>query len=897
MRSAETIQDLNQLLINRGVETVVRHLMGDVPQRSGNYLLVGNVNGDPCKTPGELGSLAIYLNGPSAGKWVDNATDEHGDLVELWTLNKNISKGAALKEIREYLSIDEPSSFSANRKHLRVISHSEPKTSKIISEEKFEPASPKNLEYLKGRLLKHQSAMDWLTARGLDAAKVVENFGLGLLSESNGKGEILRVPLIDCDGVVTKRSAYYPVDGITSDEFGSRGKCKGSVAWSYSKARLNQKYLFICEGFKDQWMLAQQIEGTEHESNILIITSTHGTNIPEIGKQRSFYEGFDRVFLGHDNDGKADGAVKKLATALGARHRRVEVPEGYGKDWTDFFKAGGTSDQFYDILWKSSTIEVPIIECEEDSMTLEEYQIGTDYDLTSLTIAGYSYRNGFMYYPIEAMHVGTTMVKGVGAVKAYGRRIRVLRSGKPEEGIEPQLLSFARLPLMQADDISGGELWALSDDTIILDKPRAAPGSSFSRKAVNLFAERKYPERPTNELLEDIERHYRTQLYVSDDDYKLLSLITLATHCQHIFDAVPLVMATGPAGTGKSTIGTVLRGLAANAMTVSITSAASLVRSIDSNRGFIVIDDLEEVAKAGMGEIAQALKSSYTKETAIKRVTVMKAGEAIMQDINFFGIKFFSNTRGMDEETLSTRTLVIRTKKAPRDFKINNKVPEGALLKLRDDLHVWAFSNVTRIRDAYENFDMQARDLQIAAPLRAIAELTKNPTPYNEAIDRIMNRHVDQGDEQTPQGFLSDAVLNVYERGFDSVTIEQMQLEMQSVCPPNFGKESTSDIPEFLQSKWIKSQMYGLGWIGPRSNHRARVTSTRIESPKGVFEFLPAVAAMHAETRSPDDIEKVRLPGQEFCKNVTRCVDCAYGNIDCQFRFAKRSPVWADAKK
>lgn len=880
MSQSISITDLNLLLIDSGTENVVRYLMGDNPKRTGNYLHVGNVLGD--KSPDGTGSLAIYLSGAQTGYWVDNSTNESGDLVELWTRNRNLSKSDAIKQIREYLNIDN-TSFTA-KPHLQIVQPAG-KVS-VIHEEKIDPASKQNLKYLRDRLLGNEKAMLWLTNRGLDAAKAVEQFGLGLQQEKNGIGEILRVPLIDSSGVITKRSAYYPISDLTSDIFGSTPKCKGSVAWSYANARLNQKYLFICEGFKDQWILKQHIDNSEFAKDILIITSTHGTNIPQIGIQRHYYTGFERVFLGHDNDGKSDATVKKLAQAIGSRHRRLEVPDGYGKDWTDFFYAGGTVAELLQLMWNAETINLPIIESNE-SLTLDEYQINNDYDLTTLTISGYSYHNGFMYYPIEALHIGLTVGKTGDIEKAYGRRTRILRSGNPLAGVNPQILTFFKLPQLYADDISSTPLYALSDDTILLDKPKVATNNTFSHKAVSMFAAGKYPARNTEDLLHEIETYYRTQFYVSDDDYKLLAMITMATHCQHVFDAVPLVLATGPAGTGKSTIGSTLTRLSANATQISMTSAASILRTIDTNRGFLVIDDLEEISNEGMSDIAQALKSSYTKESAIKRVTIIKSGAATLQDINFFGIKFFSNTRGMDAETLLTRTLIIRSQKAPKNFKINNKFPENDLLKLRDDLHVWAFSNVIKIREIYETFDFHSRELQIAAPLRTIASMTSDPDIYDNVMERIMRRNSEAGDEDTPEGFLKSAVLNLIGRGFFSCAIEHVQLEMISIMPANFGKSSTTDIPEFMQNRWIKEHMHGWGWINSKPEKRARVTLNRLGTAKGIFCFTNDVKKLYTETRSSNDLA-MSLDGSDFCKS-TKCRECPYENLDCPFKSEKRN--------
>jgi hypothetical protein len=52
--------------------------------RAGRYWQVGDI----ANTPGQ--SLYVRLAGPSAGKWTDAATGEHGDLLDLIALNQNL---------------------------------------------------------------------------------------------------------------------------------------------------------------------------------------------------------------------------------------------------------------------------------------------------------------------------------------------------------------------------------------------------------------------------------------------------------------------------------------------------------------------------------------------------------------------------------------------------------------------------------------------------------------------------------------------------------------------------------------------------------------------------------------------------------------------------------------
>lgn len=60
---------------------------------------VGSVNGEPGK------SMKVRLSGDKAGVWYDFAAAEGGDLIDLWRITRNITLGAALKEIKLWLGV------------------------------------------------------------------------------------------------------------------------------------------------------------------------------------------------------------------------------------------------------------------------------------------------------------------------------------------------------------------------------------------------------------------------------------------------------------------------------------------------------------------------------------------------------------------------------------------------------------------------------------------------------------------------------------------------------------------------------------------------------------------------------------------------------------------------
>ncbi len=91
----------------REAAAVCRHYLSH-GQRQGRYWIAGDV----MNTPGR--SLYVRLHGPdcgpgAAGKWTDAATGEHGDLLDLITRNRDLSRlGDAMDEARSFLALPRP---------------------------------------------------------------------------------------------------------------------------------------------------------------------------------------------------------------------------------------------------------------------------------------------------------------------------------------------------------------------------------------------------------------------------------------------------------------------------------------------------------------------------------------------------------------------------------------------------------------------------------------------------------------------------------------------------------------------------------------------------------------------------------------------------------------------
>ena len=96
----------------RNAEAVCHHYLFN-GRRAGRYWLIGDV----MNTPGR--SLYVRLQGPdygpgAAGKWTDAATGEHGDLLDLIRLNRDLDRLVdAYDEARSFLALPRPTPSSS----------------------------------------------------------------------------------------------------------------------------------------------------------------------------------------------------------------------------------------------------------------------------------------------------------------------------------------------------------------------------------------------------------------------------------------------------------------------------------------------------------------------------------------------------------------------------------------------------------------------------------------------------------------------------------------------------------------------------------------------------------------------------------------------------------------
>jgi len=331
-----------------------------------------------------------------------------------------------------------------------------------------------------------------------------------------------------------------------------------------------------------------------------------------------------------------------------------------------------------------------------------------------------AYFEGHLHYTVTAVEQEAQLER------------RVVRVVKSNRTLQEVIESPAREGTQESDRI-----FRLDDETHVQGVPDNGGHGTWSWESIQDYLDGT-PSRPMSALLADIISVLRSRVWVPNDaDYYVLALTVMTSYVQELFDAVPLILISGPSNTGKSELSTAMAEIGANGILITQASLATISRTIDECRGLAAFDDLESIGSTGgaaaFTELRQNLKLSYKKSTGRRRVTDGNTGV----ELRFYGVKVINNTRGTDS-ILGSRMLQIETAAMPSGTRLST--PSIDTARLRDELHSWAFSNVAAIANAYENFPVASnRSEEITLPLRVLAQLSGDAA-FETNLDNYLER-------------------------------------------------------------------------------------------------------------------------------------------------------------
>jgi hypothetical protein len=846
-----------------GIDDLVRQLYGTDVTLSGSEWRIASATG------GKGTSCVIGRRGTKAGLWFDHnpgAQYLKGGVIDLIAAAKGLATAEAIQ-------------WAANWINLQPENERRDAGS---PDDKL--AGPENLARLENNLRRHKAALQYLFDRGLNEA-TISKFHLGIKEpyrrKTDGKTVIdaLCYPLMSSNGEPLSRYGCYNIPDVTQNPVDQNGWGRGSPDTYYSNSIAGKSILFVTEGCKDLWVLDQHITGDPLASRMVLISSSHGSGIPAEWRTPAFWASWEIVYFGHDNDQAGEQMARNVVRFCGREALRARVPEERGKDWTDFFKAGGTVEQFCHLLASAAAVSDP---APERAMTPDA--VG-EFAANPVNING-AFVNGYLYYPftVERREVEKSESKNGTIIERMVTSYvtKVLRS-------DGSVLDIVMLPAPRGTPHERRVL-ALTDGTRIEREPQPSYYATWQLESLQSFIRSMQDKksrslhRSLREILTDVVLHFRRSVWIPyDEDYTVLALYVALSYVYHIFDAIPLVIVSGEKGSGKSELGDAICRVSFNATIIGQGSAASVVRLLNEARGLVVLDDLEAVGRSledmSFNDINQMLKLSYKKRTGRKALTD-KNGKTTIFD--FYGPKVINNTQGVDS-ILGSRMLYIQTRRMPEPIRQSGEISgsdHDELINLRNELHVWGMANAREVHDRYRRLvdSKKDRDAEISAPLLALAELSEDEILQQSlvlALDRQPARRIDSED---PVELLKEAVYNCIRQGATrQMSGTQLNLELRLIADPHQSQNWTTQIPVWQQAEWIGHQLRNMEI---REIHTkvsrvrlygiiTRIYDLRSGYVREVLDDLSVAGISTPETRGP----------LEFCERMASCAACPYNQV------------------
>lgn len=290
------------------VAEISRRLSEHAEALSRRFLPGGKLQGSEwvCgSVAGEEGqSLKVHVNGTHAGEWRDWATDDRGDMLDLWRLAKNITQGEAIQEAKAFLGIHDSAFQQEPRRY------ASPNTGKT---QELNPAGAA-LRYL-------------VEKRKLDPAIINR-----LRVECSREDRAIAFPCYSPAGDLVNRSyRTIPTDGEKKKVWQDKGCAPCLFGWqAVSEKAYRDRTIILCEGQIDAMTWIQW--------GFDALSIPNGSGQTWIEYEWNNLLAFDNIYVCFDMDGAGRENAQKAIARLG-NHRClvVKLPK---KDANDCLLAG-----------------------------------------------------------------------------------------------------------------------------------------------------------------------------------------------------------------------------------------------------------------------------------------------------------------------------------------------------------------------------------------------------------------------------------------------------------------------------------------------------------------------------------------------------------------------------
>jgi hypothetical protein len=739
------------------------------------------------------------------------------------------------------------------------------------------------------RLIKNYEAERLLSEFGISVS-AVRNFHLGLSEPYRLKNGAVRentliAPVIDRTGQPMNRSIFFNLPSVTKNPAAEHQWMKAATSpprTYYSERFWNQEQVFVCHRCFDLWSV-WELADVVRKSNMLLIASTCLERLPDEWKDPSFWTLFKSIYLAFDNTPNGDRLAAQISGLADIETRRVLYPSSDIQNWNEFRMRHTNAGEFERLLETTQIVEKSAIQNFEPLLSGRySYQ---PVDVNS------AFHRGHLYYPVRTLlsqteHSASAEENTSEKVTARLETV-VIRSDR-------QIFTAHQVSAPRGTP-STDRIWQLTDGTVLDSAPRASAYSTWSWKSIERFLSGSGNRRPLNSILTDVKSFLKKSVWLPhSSDYDLLTLLTPVTFAQSLFQSVPMILVTGPPGSGKSALGGAMTQICANSVFVGQTSAAAIARLINETRGFVVLDDLESVGlrqrgrdKSTFSELIQALKLSYNRETSCKIWTDMRGGMRV-ERLNFFGVKMINNTTGADP-ILGSRMLRIRTAAIPsaviEEFESHDAEESIVSPDLRDELHTWVFENVGLIDLTYKRLSshLNNRSAEIAAPLRVFAELAGDRELSKGLSFTLETQTADITHPVAPVDILKRAMKILIAEGFFKVSPTHVSLEMKSLVQSLPNREEIMKSFDWQQPAWIGKQLRANNCVARNAACARHLLFGKLLRIYPVSqEFIT-----EALDSTPSTKNIIAQEPTAFCQE---CRECRYRALNCPIMESRYQP-------
>jgi hypothetical protein len=258
--------------------------------------------------------------------------------------------------------------------------------------------------------------------------------------------------------------------------------------------------------------------------------------------------------------------------------------------------------------------------------------------------------------------------------------------------------------------------------------PTMLPGwSADSRKAWLSGSTSMPPDELCRSLSEGFAKYLDLPSETAGGTVAMLTCWTVLTYSHSIFDALPYLAVSGPAGSGKSRILELLQQVAFRPMLTSSTSEAVIFRSLDAFGGAALLDEAERLREPEMQGLLANVLAGYKRGGCATRCEATGDGRFVTRYYSVFGCKVFAAINDLPT-ALATRCLAIPMFRSPKSSKkprLRVEADAERWQMLRDALHILAIEHGSEWLDLPARQDvvpeMSGRNYELWQPLLAFA--------------------------------------------------------------------------------------------------------------------------------------------------------------------------------